>query len=55
MPTAVPVWIMPIYRIADQLRIEPDMFDVVIVDEASQAEPGGDLPAVPGAADRRDR
>lgn len=34
---AVPVWIMPIYRIADQLRVEPGMFDVVIVDEASQA------------------
>lgn len=34
---AVPVWIMPIYRIAEQLRIYPDMFDVVIVDEASQA------------------
>src|SRR6185312_7887996 len=34
---AVPVWIMPVYRIAEQLRIEQDMFDVVIVDEASQA------------------
>ncbi|GAA1971838.1 AAA domain-containing protein [Amycolatopsis minnesotensis] len=34
---SVPAWIMPIYRIADQLRIEPDMFDVVVVDEASQA------------------
>lgn len=34
---AVPVWILPIYRIADQLRIQPDMFDVVVVDEASQA------------------
>jgi very-short-patch-repair endonuclease len=34
---AVPVWILPIYRIADQLRIHPGMFDVVIVDEASQA------------------
>lgn len=34
---AVPVWIMPLYRIADQLRITPNMFDVVIVDEASQA------------------
>ena len=32
---AVPVWILPIYRIADQLRIQPNMFDVVIVDEAS--------------------
>ncbi|MFL6119733.1 AAA domain-containing protein [Actinophytocola sp.] len=35
--SAVPVWIMPIYRIAEQLQIARDMFDVVIVDEASQA------------------
>jgi len=34
---SVPVWIMPIYRIADQLEIHPNMFDVVVVDEASQA------------------
>ncbi|WAL63788.1 AAA domain-containing protein [Amycolatopsis cynarae] len=34
---SVPVWIMPLYRIAEQLRIRPGMFDVVIVDEASQA------------------
>jgi very-short-patch-repair endonuclease/KaiC/GvpD/RAD55 family RecA-like ATPase len=34
---AVPVWIMPIYRIAEQFRVEQDMFDVVFVDEASQA------------------
>ncbi|HEV2782295.1 MAG TPA: AAA domain-containing protein [Actinophytocola sp.] len=34
---AVPVWIMPIYRIAEQLQVRPDMFDVVVVDEASQA------------------
>jgi hypothetical protein len=34
--SAVPVWILPTYRIADQWRIQPDMFDVV-VDEASQA------------------
>jgi very-short-patch-repair endonuclease len=34
---SVPVWIMPIYRIAEQLQVQPDMFDVVIVDEASQA------------------
>ncbi|CAM3907402.1 AAA domain-containing protein [Kibdelosporangium persicum] len=33
----VPVWIMPVYRIAEQLRVQPDMFDVVVVDEASQA------------------
>ena len=34
---SVPVWVMPIYRIAEQLRISPNLFDVVIVDEASQA------------------
>jgi very-short-patch-repair endonuclease len=34
---AVPVWIMPIYRIAEQLRVAPNMFDLVVVDEASQA------------------
>lgn len=34
---SVPVWIMPLYRIGEQLRIQPNMFDVVIVDEASQA------------------
>jgi hypothetical protein len=34
---SVPVWILPIYRIAEQLRIAPDIFDVVIIDEASQA------------------
>ncbi|MFC6013008.1 AAA domain-containing protein [Nocardia lasii] len=35
--SAVPVWIMPIYRVVEQLEIAPDMFDVVVVDEASQA------------------
>jgi hypothetical protein len=35
--SAVPVWILPVYRIAEQLQIRRDMFDVVIVDEASQA------------------
>lgn len=34
---SVPVWIMPVYRIAEQVRVEPDLYDVVIVDEASQA------------------
>jgi very-short-patch-repair endonuclease len=34
---SVPVWIMPIYRIAEQVRVHPDLYDVVIVDEASQA------------------
>jgi very-short-patch-repair endonuclease len=35
--SAVPVWTMPVYRIAEQLQIRQNMFDVVIVDEASQA------------------
>jgi hypothetical protein len=35
--SAVPAWILPTYRIAEQLTIEPNMFDVVVVDEASQA------------------
>lgn len=33
----VPVWIMPLYRLAEQLDVQPNMFDVVLVDEASQA------------------
>ncbi|WP_196054673.1 AAA domain-containing protein [Nocardia aurantiaca] len=35
--SAVPVWIMPIYRVVEQFSITADMFDVVVVDEASQA------------------
>ncbi|GAB4587614.1 hypothetical protein Ntsu_54460 [Nocardia sp. IFM 10818] len=35
--SAVPVWIMPIYRVVEQFAITADMFDVVVVDEASQA------------------
>ncbi|MQY27998.1 AAA domain-containing protein [Nocardia aurantia] len=34
---AVPVWIMPIYRFVEQFPVDENMFDVVIVDEASQA------------------
>jgi very-short-patch-repair endonuclease len=33
---SIPVWIMPIYRIAEQVRVQPNLYDVVIVDEASQ-------------------
>ncbi|WP_084530034.1 AAA domain-containing protein [Nocardia crassostreae] len=35
--SAVPVWIMPIYRVVEQFAVTADMFDVVVVDEASQA------------------
>ncbi|MER8187982.1 AAA domain-containing protein [Kitasatospora sp. NPDC094015] len=34
---AVPAWVMPIARVADMIRPTQDAFDVVIVDEASQA------------------
>ena len=34
---AVPVWIVPLHRVATQFKITPELFDVVIVDEASQA------------------
>lgn len=35
--SAVPVWIMPISRIVDQIEVKENLFDVVVVDEASQA------------------
>ena len=34
---AVPVWIMPIYKVVEQFALNQDMFDVIVVDEASQA------------------
>lgn len=35
---AVPVWIMPLNRVADSLDLSQGRFDVVIVDEASQSD-----------------
>ena len=35
--TAVPVWIMPTYRVAETLSANPESFDIVVVDEASQS------------------
>lgn len=35
--TAIPAWIMPLYRVAESVKPQPDAFDVVIIDEASQA------------------
>lgn len=37
---AVPSWVMPLYRIAESMDILQDSFDVVIIDEASQADTG---------------
>ncbi len=36
--TAVPVWIMPISRVVESFRPDSNQFDVVIIDEASQAD-----------------
>jgi len=33
---AIPAWIMPLYRVVDTIKPQAGMFDVVIVDEASQ-------------------
>ena len=37
--SAIPAWIMPVYLVAESFAVSPGMFDVVIVDEASQAGP----------------
>ncbi len=36
---AIPAWIMPLHRVFDSIDPEPGMFDVVIIDEASQCGP----------------
>lgn len=33
---AIPAWVMPLYRVYDQIEPKPGMFDVIIIDEASQ-------------------
>ena len=35
--SVVPAWVMPFYKVLDTVSIEPGVFDVVIVDEASQS------------------
>ena len=35
--SAIPAWVMPIHRVAEFIQPGKDMFDVVIVDEASQS------------------
>ena len=34
--SAVPAWVMPINQVVEMIPAQPDLFDVVIVDEASQ-------------------
>ncbi len=36
---AIPAWVMPIYRVAETTKPAPDLFDVAIIDEASQSGP----------------
>lgn len=38
---AIPAWIMPLHRVFETVRPEPDAFDVAIIDEASQTGPEG--------------
>lgn len=35
--SAIPAWIMPTYRVVETMKMTPDIFDVIIVDEASQS------------------
>jgi len=37
--SAIPAWIMPVYRVAETIDPRTEKFDVVIVDEASQSGP----------------
>ncbi|TFE65867.1 AAA domain-containing protein [Methylacidiphilum caldifontis] len=36
---AIPAWIMPFYKLLDSLAVNPEVFDVIIMDEASQSGP----------------
>lgn len=36
---AIPAWIMPIHKVAEVQNIDPESYDVVILDEASQSGP----------------
>ena len=38
---AIPAWIMPLYRVFETVSLEPESFDAVIIDEASQTGPEG--------------
>lgn len=37
--SAIPAWIMPLYRVASTVRPGTDLFDVAVIDEASQSGP----------------
>jgi very-short-patch-repair endonuclease len=35
---AIPVWIMPLHRVIENIKLTDDMFDVIIFDESSQSD-----------------
>ena len=37
--SAIPAWVMPLYRVAETIKPGQELFDVVIVDESSQSGP----------------
>lgn len=36
---AIPAWVMPLYRVFETFEMKPNLFDIVIIDEASQSGP----------------
>ncbi len=41
--TAIPAWIMPLYRVVENIKPDAEPFDIAIIDEASQTGPDGFL------------
>ena len=41
--TAIPAWIMPLYRVVENIKPDSEPFDIIIIDEASQTGPDGFL------------
>ncbi|MBC6415700.1 MAG: AAA family ATPase [Bdellovibrionales bacterium] len=41
--TAIPAWIMPLYRVVENIKANIEPFDIAILDEASQTGPDGFL------------
>lgn len=37
--SAIPAWVMPLYQVVENFKIEPEIFDLVVIDEASQSGP----------------
>jgi len=35
--SGIPVWVMPLHRVVDTVDAQPEIFDVAIIDEASQS------------------